>query len=85
MKKIKILVVFLFATVFVSGCSCTSSMCSSQDLEAIKEEITKKYKGEDYKENDEINSQYELDLKQDLEKDIFEFLKDDPLFINLFK
>ena len=28
---------------------------------------------------------YELDLKQDLEKDIFEFLKDDPLFINLFK
>ena len=28
---------------------------------------------------------FELDLKQDLEKDIFEFLKDDPLFINLFK
>lgn len=71
MKKIKILVVLLFAAVFVSGCSCTSSMCSSQDLEAIKEEITKKYKGEDYKENDEINSQYELDLKQEaLTKDI---------------
>ncbi|MBE6130235.1 MAG: helix-turn-helix transcriptional regulator [Erysipelotrichaceae bacterium] len=28
---------------------------------------------------------YELDLKQDLEKDIFDFLRNDPLFINLFK
>lgn len=71
MKKIKIIVVFLFAILFVSGCSCTSSMCSTEDLDAIKEEITKKYKGEDYRDYDVINSKYEIELQQEaLTKDI---------------
>lgn len=50
MKKIKILIVFLFAAIFVSGCSCTSSMCSTEDLKAIKTSIQEKWHGdEEYK------------------------------------
>lgn len=50
MKKIRILIVFLFAAIFVSGCSCTSSMCSTKDLQAIKTSIKEKWHGdEEYK------------------------------------
>jgi len=50
MKKIKIIVLFLFAAIMVSGCSCTSSMCSQDDLDAIKTSIQEKWNGnENYK------------------------------------
>ena len=47
-KKIKIFVVFLFAILFVSGCSCTSSMCNKEDLKNIKAGIVEKYNSEEY-------------------------------------
>lgn len=43
MKKIKMIIVLVFAIFMVSGCSCTSSMCSDADLDAIKESITEKW------------------------------------------
>lgn len=50
MKKIKILLVLLFAVVFVSGCSCTSSMCTEDDNQAIKQKIKEKWENnEEYK------------------------------------
>ena len=50
MKKLKIILVLFFAVVMVSGCSCTSSMCSSEDLTAIKDSIKEKwYNDESYK------------------------------------
>ena len=71
MKKIKIILMMLFAVIMVSGCSCTSSLCSKDDLAAIKEEITKKYKGENYKEVDAIDTKYEIQYKEEaLTKDI---------------
>ena len=46
MKKIKMLIVLFFAIVFVSGCSCTKSMCSKSDLNAIKESINNKWRSD---------------------------------------
>ena len=48
-KKMKIFLVFLFAILFVSGCSCKNSMCSKEDLANIKESITEKYNSDEYK------------------------------------
>lgn len=48
-KKIKIFVVFLFAILFVSGCSCNNSMCNKEDLKNIKASITEKYNSDEYK------------------------------------
>lgn len=48
-KKIKIFVVFLFAILFVSGCSCKSSMCSKDDLANIRESLSEKYNSDEYK------------------------------------
>ena len=61
-KKIRIFVVVLFAMVFVSGCSCRQSMCSEEDLSAIKTSIREKW------END---SEYRIDLEEEaMTKDI---------------
>jgi len=43
MRKFKIFIVLMFSILLVSGCSCTSSMCTSEDLEAIKTSITEKW------------------------------------------
>ena len=43
MKKIKIIIVLIFAVFMVSGCSCTSSMCSDADLQAIEDSINEKW------------------------------------------
>lgn len=56
MKKIKIILVLLFAVFMVSGCSCTQTMCSDADYEAIKQSITEKW------ENDE---QYKATLREE--------------------
>ena len=39
MKKIRLMVVFLFAVLMISGCSCTKSMCSGEDTKLINEKI----------------------------------------------
>ena len=73
MKKIKFLVVFLFAALVVSGCSCTKSMCSSEDKENIKISIREKW------END---SEYRVKLEEEakiLESDILKL--NDPTYI----
>lgn len=46
MKKIRVILVILFAMIFVSGCSCSQSMCNEEDLTAIKESITEKWKND---------------------------------------
>ena len=46
MKKMKMLAVLFFAVVFVSGCSCTKSMCNKEDLNAIKESINNKWRND---------------------------------------
>ena len=46
MKKMKMLIVLFFAVVFVSGCSCTKSMCNKEDLNAIKESINDKWRND---------------------------------------
>lgn len=49
MKKIRTFIVILFAVIMISGCSCTSSMCNQEDLDAIKTSIREKYNTEEYK------------------------------------
>lgn len=49
MKKIKIILVLLFAIFVVSGCSCTSSMCTKADTDEIKKSIRSKYDTDEYK------------------------------------
>ena len=62
MKKIKVLVVFLFATLFISGCSCTKSMCSKSDVAEIKASIREKW---------ENNEEYKTKLREEaMSKDI---------------
>ena len=55
MKKIRIIIVMLFAIIFVSGCSCTSSMCNEQDLKAIRDSISEKWNN---------NEQYKAELRE---------------------
>ena len=38
-KMIKILTVLLFGVLIATGCSCTNSMCTEQDLSNIKAQI----------------------------------------------
>ena len=47
MKKLMIFGVLLFSIMVIGGCSCTSSMCSKEDLEEIKSSIEKKWKEND--------------------------------------
>ena len=61
MKKMKLFIIMLFALVVVSGCSCTSSMCSGTDLTEIRNSIEQKYKGD----KDSIDTDYELRLEQE--------------------
>lgn len=62
MKKIKIFVILLFSILIISGCSCTSSMCSQEDLNNIRINIENKYK------NDE---EYKIKLREEaIAKDI---------------
>ena len=50
MKKMRILVIFLFAALFISGCSCTKSMCSDADVKQIKASVREKWENnEEYK------------------------------------
>ena len=43
MRKIRIFLVLVFSMIVISGCSCTSSMCTKGDLNAIEESISKKW------------------------------------------
>lgn len=62
MKKIKLILVLLFAVVFIGGCSCTSSMCTKEDLNAIKESIETKWNN---------NEEYKTQLREEaIAKDI---------------
>ena len=56
MKKIKIFVVLLFSIMLVSGCSCTSSMCTEDDLTAIRESIEEKWNS---------NEEYKIQLREE--------------------
>ena len=56
MKKIKMFVVLLFSLIIVSGCSCTSSMCNGDDLDAIKTAITEKWNS---------NEEYKTELREE--------------------
>jgi len=89
MRKLKILVVLLFAVVFISGCSCTSSMCTEADNEAIKQKIKEKWESnEEYKvqlRDEAITKQNITDptkqddyIKQNLEKKINEEFEKHP-------
>ncbi len=50
MKKLKLIVILFFSILIISGCSCTSSMCSQEDLDAIKSGIETKWNSdEEYK------------------------------------
>lgn len=50
MKKLKIFVVLLFSILIVSGCSCTSSMCTEEDITRIETSIKEKWNNnEEYK------------------------------------
>lgn len=72
MKKLKIFTILIFSILLISGCSCTSSMCSSEDLNRIKENISMKYKGS-VEENgkmvvdtkNEVLTEYEIQLKEE--------------------
>lgn len=56
MKKIKIFVVLMFSILLVSGCSCTSSMCTSQDLQEIQNSIKDKWNN---------NTEYKTQLREE--------------------
>jgi len=72
MKKIKLFAILMFSILIISGCSCTSSMCNSEDLEAIKTEISKKYKGS-VQDGDKVvvdeagvvDTEYEIKLREE--------------------
>lgn len=88
MKKFKILVVLMFAIIFVSGCSCTSSMCTESDIKAIEENIRNKWESnEKYKESlrqeaivNDITDKAEQEnyIKQNLDKKIQEEIEKHP-------
>ena len=62
MKKLKMVLVLLFIVFFVGGCSCTSSMCTKDDLTAIKEAIETKWNS---------NDEYKAQLREEaITKDI---------------
>lgn len=69
MKKIKLIAILLFSILTISGCSCTSSMCSQEDLNNIKINIENKYNNEEYKVKlrEEALSK-DITSEQDIEK-----------------
>lgn len=69
MKKIRLMVVFLFAVLMISGCSCTKSMCSGEDTKLINEKIREKWENDD---------QYRVKLEEEaMSKDITDPVKID--------
>lgn len=56
MKKLKIIAVMFFSMLVVGGCSCTSSMCTEDDLNNIKESITNKW---------ENNEEFKVKLREE--------------------
>lgn len=62
MKKIRVFLVLLFSMIIVSGCSCTQSMCTGEDLDAIKASITEKYKGD---QTNLYDTTYEISLREE--------------------
>lgn len=73
MRKIKYIVVLLFSILMISGCSCTSSMCSEEDLTAIKTSIEEKWNN---------NEEYKTQLR---EKAIMENITDESLIEDYIK
>lgn len=62
MKKMRLFLILLFSMVIISGCSCTQSMCTDEDLEAIEGAIKEKYKGD---ESDLYDTTYEISFREE--------------------
>lgn len=80
MKKLKVVLVLLFATLFIGGCSCTTSMCSDQDLENIQASLKESIDTPEHREelrNKAIEKNYAEEqiedyINQNIEKEIEE-------------
>ena len=62
MKKMRLFLILLFSMIIVSGCSCTQSMCTDEDLESIENAIKEKYKGN---EADLYDTKYEKSFREE--------------------
>ena len=62
MKKMRLFLILLFSMIIVSGCSCTQSMCTDEDLESIENAIKEKYKGN---EADLYDTKYEKRFREE--------------------